>query len=77
MDLLKKIRNQPENIRKIILWVIIIIVGLGLAIFWVKNFQKRLKSFQKEELKEKLQLPSLQEKLRGIPKIEIPEVYEK
>lgn len=74
MKFLEKIQNLPERKRKIILWLIIIIIGLALFVFWAKNFQRKLKSFEKEKFKEELQLPSFQEKLKEIPKIEIPKI---
>jgi len=74
MEFLRKIQSLPESTRKIILWGIVIIIGLGLLALWIKNFQQKIKSFQTEELKEELKLPSLQEELKGIPKIEIPKL---
>lgn len=74
MSFLEKIQKLPERKRKIILWLIVIIIGLPLFVFWAKNLQQKLKSFEKEKLEEEFQLPSLQEKLKEIPKIEIPEM---
>ena len=74
MNIVDKIRNLPESKRKVILWVIIIILAAGLLTWWVKNLQQRLKSFKTEELKEQLKLPSFEEKLKGLPKVEIPKL---
>ena len=71
MNILQKIRNQLEKTRKVILWAIVIIFGLILFFFWIKNVQSKLESFQKEEFKEKLNLPKLE-----VPKIEMPEFSE-
>lgn len=76
MSFFKKLQNLPESKRKIILWVIVIIISLILFIFWVKNVQKTLKNFPKEELKEKLQFPSFQEQSKEMPEIEIPKIEE-
>jgi len=76
MGFLKKIQSQPIRVRKTILWTIVVILSLILLVFWVKNFQERLKSFRKEELKEKLPLPTLEEKLKSLPEIKIPEISE-
>ena len=76
MNIVDKIRNLPESKRKVILWVIIIILAAGLLTWWVKNLQQRLKSFKTEELKEQLKLPSFKEELEGMPKLEIPEISE-
>lgn len=69
-----KIQNLPESTKKIILWSAVIIIGLGLLTFYIKNIQKRLKSIEGEKIKEELQLPELQEELKGLPKIEMPQI---
>lgn len=73
---LKKIQSLPKSARKIILWLIVTIVGIGLFIFWINSLKIRLKSFQKEEFIEELKIPSFGEELKIIPKIEIPEIEE-
>jgi type II secretory pathway component PulM len=74
MSFLKKIQNLPERKRKIILWSAVIIIGLILFVFWIKNVQQKLKIFEKEKIEQELQLPSLREKLKEIPKIKIPNI---
>ncbi len=74
MSFFKKIQNLPEKKRKIILWLIVTIVGLILFGFWVENLQQKLKMFEGKRLKEEFRLPSLQEKLKEMPKIELPEI---
>jgi len=69
--LVEKIQNLPERKRKIILWLFVVVIGSTLLIFWFKNTQKIFRSFPKKELEEKFQ-SSLQEKLKEMPKIEIP-----
>jgi len=65
-----------ESTRKIILWLVMIIIGLGLFTFYIKSIQKRLKSFESERFKEELQLPSFEKELESLPKIEIPRMPE-
>lgn len=77
MDFLKKIQNQPEHIRKIIFWIIIIVISSGLMFWWIKNFQKRLESFKKEEVIEQFKIPSFEKELKSIPKIDIEEIISK
>lgn len=67
-EFLKKLQNQPIYIRKIILWLIVIILALFLFFWWVNSVKKGLKSFQEK----KLEFPPFSEKLREIPKLEIP-----
>ena len=65
---------MPERKRKIILWSIVIIIGLSLGTWWIKNFQKRLESFEKEKFIEEFGLSKFKEELEGVPKIEIPKI---
>ena len=71
-SLITKIQSLSESTRKIILWLVMIIIGLGLFTFYIKNIQKRLKNFEPEKTKEELKLPSLKKELESLPKIEIP-----
>lgn len=59
MDFLEKLRKQPEHVRKIILWTTVIIIGLILSFFWIKEILKNI-----EEVKSS---PSF------IPKLELDE----
>lgn len=68
MNFLKKIRNLPESRRKIILWAIVIIIGLSLLSWWVRNYQEKIKSFEMEEFKKELKLPSFEE-IKILPEI--------
>lgn len=74
MDILKKIQNQPEYIRKIIFWVIIIILSAGVLFWWGRRAEQKLKGFREEEFIERLNLPQLKERLEKMPEMEIPEV---
>ena len=63
--MLQKLQNQPEYIRKIILWAVVVVVGFSLLILWSKNFQQRIKSFKGE---------GFQKELKELPKLEIPKI---
>lgn len=76
MNFLNKIQNLPEGKRKTIFWLIIIIVGISLLIWWAKNLETKIKSFKSEKIKEELQLPKLEEELKSLPKFEVPEISE-
>ena len=47
--ILEKLRNLPLRIRKIILWSVIAILGLGLLVWWLKIAQEKLEAFQAQE----------------------------
>jgi len=74
MNFLNKIQNLPEEKRRTIFWLIIIIVGISLLIWWAKNLEMRIKSFKSEKIREELQLPKLEEELKSMPKFEMPEI---
>ena len=71
MNLLKKIRQQPEGTRKIILWAIVVIVSAILIIFWAFNLKQKIITFQKEDFLKKINLSEFQEKIKGLPELEI------
>ena len=73
MDFLDKLRKQPENVRKIILWVTVIIVGLILLTLWIINISQKIKKIEKEKVMEELNLPALKGSLQELPQIELPE----
>jgi len=74
MEILNKIQKLPETKRKIILWLIMIMLAVLLFKFYlgfyIKDFQKKLKYINKEKIRAELQIPKLEEELRkiGIPK---------
>lgn len=69
MKFLAKLQSLPERTRKIILWTVVIIIGLGSLYLLVRNFQQRLKNFEMEEFKEELNIPSLEKELKSLPKL--------
>jgi len=74
LNFLNKIQNLPEEKRKTIFWLIVIIVGISLLIWWAKNLETRIKSFKSEKIKEELQLLKLEEELKSLPEFEMPEI---
>ena len=73
-DFLKKIQSQPEHIRRIILWSVVIVIGLGFFFLWLHSVNIRLKTFQKEKFFESIGVPQLKEELKETPKMEFPEI---
>ncbi len=66
MNFLQKIQKLPEQKRKAILWIIVIIIALSIFVFYIRSVQERLKSFKTEELREELKMPQFQEKLQQL-----------
>ena len=78
MNFLNKIQNLPVKQRKIILWSVMIILGFFLFWFNLRNFQIRMKTIEREETKEKFQIPKLEEELKEVlknfPKFKMPAI---
>ena len=77
MNFLKKIQQQPEHIRKLILWVVMVIIGLGLIILWVWISSREIKRFSKERFIQNLNFPSLKSETKNIFKTEVFSPLEK
>jgi ABC-type phosphate/phosphonate transport system permease subunit len=68
-DFKQKIQNLPEKKRKMILWTVMILIGLALAIFYVKDLSKRFQDINLENFKEDIQVQFLEKELKDIPVI--------
>lgn len=73
-SLLLKIRNLPEHQRKIIFWIVMVVLALTLSTFFISDLQKRMPNISAEKTKEELQLPYLEENLKKLPNIKFPEI---
>lgn len=67
MEFFKKIQALNVFWKKVIIFLVIIGLGVPLVFLIGKNFQKRIKEFNKEELLEKLSFPELEEEMEGEP----------
>ena len=74
-EFLQKIQAQPESTRKLIVWVVTIIVGLGLLGWWLPRFGQRLRNIQGLGIPEEFSLPKidLEKKLQNLPGGEPPQ----
>ncbi len=73
MDFLNKLRKQPEDIKKIILVVIIIVSVVILLVLWLMFCAYKINKFDKRGFIEEIGLPSLEEKAKNFPDVEMPE----
>jgi len=71
MNFLQKLQNRSERERKIILWATVAIIGVISLSFLFDSFKKRLEDFKTEELKEDLEIPSLEEEFENLPEFKI------
>jgi len=62
----KKIQNLPLSTRKIILWMMMIIIGIGLLSLCARNFQKKIENLKTGGIK----LPNFQEEFKNFPEVE-------
>ena len=73
MDIIKKIQNQPEGIRKIILWSIVVFLGFIFLFLWIQSLRLRLEATKERNIFEALKLPKFEEKIKNLPGTELPE----
>ena len=67
MKFLKKVQNLPLKQRKIVLWVIVVILGLALCVLWFKTTKEEIKGFGKEEIMKEFNLPGFSKESLEIP----------
>ena len=66
---LHKLQNLPEKTKKIILWTAVIIIGLFLFIWWAKNLEEKIKTFQEEGILEQFGETEIEEKIEKLENI--------
>lgn len=76
INFLKKIQDQPKRIRKIIFWVIVIIIGIFFLFTFIYSLKARIEAIKPREIFKQYRPPSFEEDLKKIPKIEAPELPE-
>lgn len=64
MNILKKLQKQPEHIRKMILWIAVVVVGLGLAIWWIHSSYWKIKEFQPKEIIKEQWINNIEQQLK-------------
>ncbi len=69
MKFLKKVQNLPLKQRKIVLWIIVVILGLALCILWFKITKERIKGFGKEDIMKEFNLSGFDKESLEIPEL--------
>ena len=64
MNFLKKLQDQPEDIRKIIVWGITIFLAVVLVGLWIFYSYSRVKKFNKELFMDQLNPPDFNEEAK-------------
>jgi len=75
MNFLKKIQEQPEHIRKIIFWTVVIIVGVIFLFTWIYSLKIKIEEAKQQKVLEQLKPPKFEEEL-NLPQVEMPEIPE-
>ena len=68
-EFITKLQNLPDNRKKTIIWVIVIVLAIILGVFWLKSAGDRLNKLGQEA--ENIKLPEIE-----IPKVESPATNE-
>ena len=74
MSVLKKIQEQPLYVRKIIFWIIVIILAITFLFVWIYSIRIRLEEAKQKNFFDGVNFPKFQEELDSLPKIEPPPV---
>ena len=66
-EALHKLQSQPDSRKKIIVWGLTLLLGLGLLAWWVGNIKDTMERGQDQTIGEQLQIQELQQRLNDIP----------
>ena len=66
-EALAKLQSQPDSKKKIIVWGLTLLLGLGLLAWWVGNIKNAIERGQDQAIGEQLQIQELQQRLNDIP----------
>ena len=77
MRFFKKLQKLDVFWRKVLVFLVIIGVGIPLSFFTVKNFQKRVKEFDKEKFLENVNLSEIKQGMENLPFEELEETKQK
>lgn len=64
MNFLDKIQKLPEGKKKILLWLIIIILGVFLLKFYIADVKKNIKAIEIEKIKQQFQPEEIENELK-------------
>ena len=61
MSFIEKLRNRPVRDRKIVVWIITIIIGSILAFAWIYTLYINMQNFDSSKVVEDLNVPEFNE----------------
>jgi len=71
VNILKKIQEKSEDERRIIFWILVIVIGLVLFGGWLVLIKHRLVNLNQGKLRQELRLPELEKQINDLPKPEL------
>jgi hypothetical protein len=66
-EALQKLQSQPDSKKKIIVWGLTFLLGIGLFAWWFGSIQNTIGRNEGPNIGEQLRLNELQERLNDIP----------
>jgi len=72
MTFLKKLQEQPKTVRKIIFWVIVIILAITFLFTWLGSTKTRIETAKQEKIFDQFKPPNFE----SVPKVEVPKFPE-
>ena len=78
-EFFEKIQNLPLQQKKVILWAIVVIMGLGFLYLWLLMTKERLENISgnKEEFIKRFEAPSFEAEIFKVPELENEEDFKK
>ena len=70
----KKLQQKSKAERKMIFWVLVIFFGIAFFGFWLLTVKRQVDSLNKDKIKQDFNLPQLEEQLKNLPKLKLPEI---
>ena len=71
MNILKKIQEKSEDERRLIFWILVIVIGFVLFGGWLAVVKHRLVNLNQGQLRQELKLPELEKQINDLPKPEL------
>ncbi|MFH1451098.1 MAG: hypothetical protein ABIF89_00640 [bacterium] len=75
MKIIAWLREKPESVRRVIIWVIVVVIGLIMLVVWGNGFSKRIERIQANEKETEFDfINEFNDELKRLPQPELPEV---
>lgn len=65
-------QEQPKNVRKIIFWILVVILAVLFLLIWIESIKTRIEATKEGNLWEQFKPPEVE----NIPKVETPQFPE-